>query len=157
MDIFRLPLQKLFPLCSVPTEAVCVDGVTETSKIPYSGGTIIVTTVLQMSKLSWERLSNLLKTTQQFVMGLQFGLRKVGSKAVLPPTKLSCLLVSQQPARDLCGGKSWTRHEETWTQNLALHLCLAWPWISHFPLWACFLICLPCKVVWGWNKMVSEK
>lgn len=125
----------------------CMDGVTQIFKTPYLGGPIIITTILQLSKFSWERSSNLPQTTQQSVMGLGFGLRKVCSKAELQPTKLSCPLVSQQPARNLCAGKSWTRHEETWTQNLTLHLCVAWPWISHFALWAYFLICLPCKVV----------
>ena len=94
------------PPCLVPREAACLDHITQTSQEPYSGDAIIVVTILQMSKLSPEKLSDLPKTSQQSVMGLGCELKQVGPKAVCPPTKLSSRLRSQQPARNVCGGKS---------------------------------------------------
>lgn len=61
-----------------------MDYITQSSQKPYLGDTIIITTILQMSKLP--------KAIEQSVMGLRCDIMHVGSEVVLLHMKLSCLL-----------------------------------------------------------------
>lgn len=143
------------PPCFVPRGADCADHVTQTSREPYSGDIIMVTTILQMSRLSREQWSDLPKTTQQSVLGLGCELKQADSKAVPPPTQLSCLWESQQPARNTCGGKPEPAYPDS-NPGSATHMLRDPREVTSIsePLFSS--VC-PARVSWGWNTMVWEK